>query len=303
MPSKKQRNNRKILTAALLFVLLFSASAEAFLVKVARANFSYSEIEFSAPPTIKLQSPLNGTLFALDNVLLTLTITKPDVGRSSGWMNASSTYAGSTSLRNRVIDVSVELDGQPDYYVMEVSSLLSSPFNSSLNLDNLEDGEHSVQVHVSCEGVILGASATSGGIEITWERSIRYSASSKTVYFTVDTTAPTVSILSVENKTYETTDFLLEVAVGEPGLDLMYCLDGQENVTLAGNTTLVNLGYGKHDLTAYAQDTAGNFGASEAVAFTVAEPFPTNWLIAVVAVIVSAAVIAGLLLYFKKRKR
>jgi hypothetical protein len=287
--------------AVVLFVaLLAMAFAEAFLVKVVMANFTPNEIEYSASPIIELQSPLNGTVFALDNVPLAFTITKPDVGRSGGWIDDSSLYAGYTALRNRVINVSVELDGQPDYSVMEVNSLLSSPFNSSLNLSNLEDGLHSVQVHAYCEGVVLWACATSGGVQITSERSIRYNASSKIVYFMVDTTAPKVSILSVENKTYETMNLPLDFTVDESSVNLMYCLDGKENVTLAGNATVINLEYGAHTLTVYAEDEAGNVGASETITFTVAA-FPTTLVIA--AVLVAVAVCAGLLLYFTKFKK
>jgi hypothetical protein len=264
------------------------------------ANFTPREIDYSAPPTIELQSPLNGTVFVLGNVSLAFTITKPDVGRSDGWIDDSSTYDSLTSLRNGVIDVSVELDGQPDYSFLEVNSLLSSPFNSSLNLGDLEDGEHSVRVHVSCKGVVLWAVATSGGVQVTNERSIRYTASSSIVYFAVDTTAPTVSILSVENKTYETMNLPLDFTVDESSVNLMYCLDGKENVTLAGNATVINLEYGAHTLTVYAEDEAGNVGASETITFTVAA-FPTTLVIA--AVLVAVAVCAGLLLYFTKFKK
>jgi hypothetical protein len=268
------------------------------------ANFTPREIDYSAPPTIELQSPLNGTVFVLGNVSLAFTITKPDVGRSGGWIDDSSTYDSLTSLRNGVIDVSVELDGQPDYSFLEVNSLLSSPFNSSLNMGDLEDGEHSVRVHVSCKGVVLWAVATSGGVQVTNERSIRYTASSSIVYFAVDTTAPTVSILSVENKTYETTDFLLEFEVGEPSVNLMYCLDGQGNVTLAGNATVMSLGYGEHNLTVYAGDEAGNIGTSETIFFTVTkEIFPTSLVIAIVVLVSAVAVGAGLLIYFTKFKK
>ena len=294
---------KRAFAASILLVLLFLGFAEGFLVKVVVANFTPHEIEYSASPITELQSPLNGTVFPLDNVTLAFTITKPDVGRSGGWLDDSSLYpvsAGLTSLRNGVIGVSVELDGQPDYSVLEVNSLLSSPFNSSLNLGGLEDGEHSVQVHASCRGVVLWAVATSGGVQVTSERSISYNASSKTVYFAVDTTAPTVSILSLENKTYETTDLLLDFTVGEPSVSVMYCLDGGENVTLAGNATVIHLEYGEHTLTVYAEDEAGNVGASAPITFTVTT-FPTT--LAIAAAVVATVVCAGLLLYLTKFKK
>jgi len=60
-------------------------------------------------------------------------------------------------------------------------------------------------------------------------------------------------------------------------LDLYGCcmlvfLDGQENVTIAGNTTLVGLSSGVHNVTVYACDDAGNVGSLETLTFTVAKP-------------------------------
>ena len=82
-----------------------------------------------------------------------------------------------------------------------------------------------------------------------------------------------------------------------------YSLDGQDNVTLTGNSTISELPNGLHNVTVYARDTFGNEGASETITFyiDVPEPFPTAL---VVAASVAAAVVvgAGVLVYFKKRK-
>jgi hypothetical protein len=69
-------------------------------------------------------------------------------------------------------------------------------------------------------------------------------------------------------------------------------------VTIPGNTTLNGLTDGSHSLVVYANDTAGNVGASETVTFGV---FLTTLVVAVL--IASVAVVGiGLLIYFKKRK-
>jgi hypothetical protein len=47
-----------------------------------------------------------------------------------------------------------------------------------------------------------------------------------------------------------------------------YSLDGQENVTIAGNTNLTGLSHGAHFVTVYANDTADNMGSSDTVHFT-----------------------------------
>jgi hypothetical protein len=124
-----------------------------------------------------------------------------------------------------------------------------------------------------------------------------------TVQFTIDTTPPTISVLSIQNATYGTTDVDLNFSVSEPVSQISYSLDGQENMTVAGNTTLADLSMGEHNVTVYAWDTAGNMGASETVTFTVAVPAPFPTVpVAAASVAVVAAVIAGLLVYFKKRK-
>jgi N-acetylneuraminic acid mutarotase len=114
---------------------------------------------------------------------------------------------------------------------------------------------------------------------------------------------PEISVTSPQNKTYNNSVVALTFAVDKPVSQMDYCLDGQGNVTVAGNVTLTDLPNGAHNLTVYIKDTEGSIGSSENIVFAIAkpEPFPTVPILAsVVAVFV---VIAGLLVYFKKRKR
>lgn len=92
----------------------------------------------------------------------------------------------------------------------------------------------------------------------------------------------------------------MNFTVDEPVSQVAYSLDGQTNMTVVGNTALANLTYGKHNVTVYAWDAAGNIGASKTIDFTVAEPFPST-LVFVTSVGIAVAVI-GLVVYFKKRK-
>jgi len=130
-----------------------------------------------------------------------------------------------------------------------------------------------------------------------------FGAGAACVTFTIDTTAPNVSITSPENITYESFDVPLNFTVNEPVSHIAYSLDGQDNVTVDGNTTLTDLSPGEYNVTVYAQDTVGNVGASETIYFNIAEepepePFPTT---SVAATVASLAVIGiGLLVYFKK---
>lgn len=87
-------------------------------------------------------------------------------------------------------------------------------------------------------------------------------------------TPPTVSVISItQNQTY-IGNVSLAFTVSQ-NATYQYCLNGQENITIAGNTTLTNLAVGPQTLIVYAH-TAGYTGASEAVNFTIAEQKTTE---------------------------
>ena len=86
----------------------------------------------------------------------------------------------------------------------------------------------------------------------------------------VDTTPPTILVLSPENETfYPKNNITLTFTVDEPTDWMGYSLDGQANVTITGNTTLTSLLDGSHYVVVYANDTVGNMGTSNMVYFTV----------------------------------
>jgi len=135
---------------------------------------------------------------------------------------------------------------------------------------------------------------------------------SSLINFTFSNTIPTISNLSVENKTYFAKSTALNFSVNEPIASAWYSLDSQSNVTIQGNTTLEDLADGSHSIIVYANDTVGNTGASQTVYFTVAkesepkpetEPFPTVPVAVVASVTIVAAAAASLLIYSRKRQR
>ena len=73
--------------------------------------------------------------------------------------------------------------------------------------------------------------------------------------------------MSPQNTTYNTNFIQLNYLVNEPTAWVGYSLDGADNITLHGNTTLY-LTDGEYCLTVYANDTAGNINSST-VCFTV----------------------------------
>jgi hypothetical protein len=119
-----------------------------------------------------------------------------------------------------------------------------------------------------------------------------------------DATSPEITLISPENTTYYNTSVPLELIVNEQVFWVWYKLDGENNTEITGNTTLIGLTVGVHNVTVYAADSVGNVGASQTVHFTTTEPesFPTALIIAVSGVSI-AIICVGLLVYFKKLKR
>jgi len=121
-----------------------------------------------------------------------------------------------------------------------------------------------------------------------------------------DTTSPTISLLSPENKTYTTNNVSLSFIVNEAPSWMGYSLDSQDAVTIEGNTTLTALPCGEHSLKVYATDASGNTGTSATTYFTITdsetqpepEPFPTTTIIAAAASV--TIISAGFLIYYLK---
>ena len=121
--------------------------------------------------------------------------------------------------------------------------------------------------------------------------------------FGYGTVPPVISVASPENMNYTASEVALNFTVNKLVEWIGYSLDGNEKVTVTGNTTLTELSSGLHKVTVYARDEFNNTGASETINFNIAEePFPV-----VPVATTSAAAIAvvgiGLLVYFKKRER
>ncbi len=124
--------------------------------------------------------------------------------------------------------------------------------------------------------------------------------------FGYGTVPPQISVISPQNTSYSSNIVSLAFVVNKFANWTGYSLDGKNNATIAGNTTLSDLEMGLHNITVFAKDMFGNIGASKTISFNLTEPepqllpesFPTLLVITV-----SVAVAIGLLVYVKKRKR
>lgn len=226
-----------------------------------------------------------------------------------------------TSLAGRNIDISMtySLDGTYNGTIPIVIQSRNNSFvatiTGSVTLPILPYGSHSVTVY---EEYVIHNVGMNG---VYYQKYV--GLDNNTVYFTIgdtspstdDTTPPIISNLSLENKTYNSAEMPLPLSfnIDKTVSWIAYCLDEQANITIAGwydpdrygrqfNTTLTGLSDGSHSLVVYANDTAGNSGASETVTFTIYTPesSPTTTLAATASV--SFAIISiALLAYFKKR--
>jgi hypothetical protein len=146
-------------------------------------------------------------------------------------------------------------------------------------LSGLSSGLHNVTVY---------ANDTAGNMGV-----------SETIKFT---TALVIHVLSPEKRTYDTSSIPLNFTVNSASAQITYCLNGEKNSTIPGNTTLNGLANGDYTLTVYAKDEAGNVGTSETILFTVDVPFPTT-IVAAASVATIAIIGVGLLVHFKKRRK
>ncbi|MDH5704101.1 MAG: right-handed parallel beta-helix repeat-containing protein, partial [Aigarchaeota archaeon] len=116
-----------------------------------------------------------------------------------------------------------------------------------------------------------------------------------------------ITVLTPENKTYLADDVPLVFTVSRPATWIGYSLDGQANVTIADNTTLLDLSDGPHSIRVFAEDAHGIIGASETVHFSVKDATPPTpafplEILAVIVVVIGAAAAVSILYLIKTRR-
>ncbi len=124
------------------------------------------------------------------------------------------------------------------------------------------------------------------------------------VPFGYGTLQPIVTITSPMSEVYNASTVPLLFSVDKSVSWMKYSLDGQDNVSITGNTTLTSLSNGTHNLTIYAKYAEGSIGASENIVFTVAKPEPESFPVVPIAASIGVVGIVSisLLIYSKKRR-
>jgi hypothetical protein len=238
---------------------------------------AYSRVDFlvgntSSKPEIWVNSPSNLTSTNKNSILLNCYLRQ--------------VHAMATSAT-----VYYSLDGK-NYSISNISGVGMESIENKVasfgqKIENLSDGLHTLIVYA----------------QVYYFNDWLFEENSS-VQFTVDTSPPIISELSIANKTYNDQNVPLSFNLNENASWIAYDLDNHGNTTLQGNTTLTRLSIGSHSIVVYANDTLGNMGKSEMIYFTIKEPDTFPRALTIIASVATVVMVGtGLLVYFKKRKR
>lgn len=280
---------RKMLVMPTAFVLALFTSLLVG-VQTAGAQHTQDGTYFPLASPINITTPSNSTY---SSRLLTLNITFKIV----------------SNLDRTNITLFYSMDGRDNVTIPVSGTFVPIEVTRTYENGTTEKGI-SIFSYCIITGCVALPELSEGSHEITVYREYRHFGGSNfdvfdnsTVCFTINDGKPPVILnLSLENKTYKENSLPLNFIIDEQASWIGYCLDGKENVTIAGNTTLTDIALGSHNLTVFANDTVGNMGASETISFTVAQRIaPSPETIAAVSA-VSVVVGAGFLVCFKKKE-
>jgi hypothetical protein len=194
--------------------------------------------------------------------------------------------------------------GPPILKILEIGPNTSSqemPLNFTINEPSswmAYSLDQQTNITISGNTTLAGLSGGSHSLIVYANDTVGNMGVSETIKFTI---ALVIQVLSPERRTYDTSSIPLNFTVNSALAQITYCLNGEKNSSVSGNTTLTGLANGDYALTVYAKDEAGNVGTSETILFTVNVPFPTTLVI--VSVITVAIIGIALLVYFRKRRK
>lgn len=304
-------DTKTVLAKAFIAVILLPALIGVQLVNLTRANpYAYGgEVPpkpDTIPPIISILYPKNNTAYNVNYVALTFDVSAP-TGPTVYSPILRFIYYKTDWQQNEVFVYNKYTSDSSSGY--PTNGRLAS-FSSNLNLTGIPEGNHSVIVIAIYHGYYIP-----GNLPHTLSRNGFTITGSSSVNFIIDTIPPSISVLTVENRTYDIPDVPLNFTVNEPVSQITYNLDEQGDVTIAGNTTLIGLSNGAHNLTVYATDPAAHIGCSKTVYFSIYEKpeekteqitlgssFPMKYGYALAAVIVVIIVAMAGYLFVKRKK-
>jgi hypothetical protein len=273
---------------AVLLILVFIGLMFSPALVLANPNWTPSEIVVAPPPVntdliFNLASPKENTLHenGTVNVCFNIRVVDPDAlcanvyatGYQGDWMQAKAQcplVEGDTYFQTQIVHF--------------------RRYNFTVN--NIPFGEHTLNITAHTQGSYM-KDDTECHFEIDKTASVKFFVHAN----------PIITLLSDQNANSSKSSFPLNFTVDHGVTEIAYSFDGQESLPLSGNITFADLANGRHNVTIYATDEYGYSGISETLFFNVNAPeFPVVPFIAVSAIVVVSAV-AGVMVYFKKRKR
>jgi len=275
----------KKIAAAITLVLAFLPATFLNVVEVyAQAN-PYNPVyrdvappEGAEAPTVTIHTPNNSSSYP-KNVTLTFYVSLPKTND------------------DRSIDGLAKIYYRSSWENKE-TAFAPGVLGGSIDLSDAPGGNLSVTTYAVGVGIV----ETGSDAEHTYYDRFEITGYS-TVSFFKDLVSPRITVLSPLNTTYASSEVELHFTVSEAVSQILYSLNGKENQTIAGNTTLTGLVNGEHAVTLYVADLAGNDASSETLFFTVnALAFPIV-PVAFTTVISSILLCVVLLVYLKKRHK
>jgi len=234
-------------------------------------------------PTITITSPNNAT-YASDDVTLTYSVSEPaSIMVFLDEINEGSIVSGGTlsnlpdgchNLTLQAIDAAGNAGTSTVWFTTEFNTptiTITSPSNTTYISDSITvvyTLSESATVSGFLNGLALGSISSNTPLSGLSETSYNLTLQAvdgagnigvTTVWFTIDVTAPTITITSPTNSTYLANSVTLTYTISETASILVF-LDGTNKGIITSGGTLSNLPDGCHNLTLQAIDAAGNAG-------------------------------------------
>ncbi|MCI0503104.1 Ig-like domain-containing protein, partial [Candidatus Micrarchaeota archaeon] len=253
--------------------LVSPANGSAF--NVASLNFTFNAVDDNSTQlncSLNLDGAQNGTNSSTQNATNTAFAISGladglhlwNVSCTDGAMNTNTSETWEFTIDTAAPTVTIQSPANITYGSGFVD--LNYSVNDSSGISScwyVLDGAPAVALPPGCFNITLGVLPNGGHNMTVYANDTLGNTGSATVIFTVDTSLPTVLILSPANTTYAVATLDLDYYVLGANIDsCWYSLDGGANTSLPGcaNDTLVGLADGGHNVSVYANNTLGLTG-------------------------------------------
>ncbi len=249
--------NKKTFMAAIIISALLISPVEMQLVDVTKANPHALRY-----PTFTLCSPSQGGIYEINKIPLNLQINLYTHLIIGGYIETINPLYYQIDEQT---PVPLTVTYIPPYPQPDYPSMVYAVVNCSL--PPLVNGLHNLTIWGKAHQDPEAEETSYGG---SYSENI-----STSITFRIEAALPTISNVSIENKTFFSNQIPLSFEVNETTSWTGFSLDNQANVTTNGNVTLTDLTEGNHSIIVYANDTIGNMGKSDTIIFAISLPKPT----------------------------